>query len=254
LIEETVWLADIPVATLRPNGASVSIYYIHSDQLNTPRQITRPSDNAQLWTWFSDPFGTDAANADPAGLGTFAYNLRFPGQVFDGQAGLHQNYFRDFDPATGKYWESDPIGLKGGINTYAYVRDNPVSYNDPSGLDASTIQCDGNGENGDYEVVLTPADKADCDAACTTAHEKSHIADWKKRYGNDSCRNKPKGYRPQVGPNYLQFLWKSECTAYGVGKACRENLPCSCKAGKQRIAGDNRQIDYYCNTDPGPSP
>ena len=73
-----MWLGDIPVATLRPNGATVAIYYIHSDQLNTPRQVTRPSDNTAMWTWNSDPFGTDAANTNPAGAGTFAYNLRFP--------------------------------------------------------------------------------------------------------------------------------------------------------------------------------
>jgi len=134
LIEETVWLGDIPVATLRSNGANVSIYYVHSDQLNTPRQVTRASDNAQLWTWFSDPFGTDAANANPSGLGAFAYNLRFPGQIFDGQAGLHQNGRRDFDPAVGRYVESDPAGLAASINTYAYVDSDPMSFFDPDGL------------------------------------------------------------------------------------------------------------------------
>lgn len=108
LIEETVWLGDIPVVTLRPNGSGVDIFYVHTDQLNTPRQVTRPADNMQVWTWFSDPFGTDAANANPSGAGTFAYNLRFPGQVFDGQVGLHYNYMRDYDPATGRYVESDP--------------------------------------------------------------------------------------------------------------------------------------------------
>jgi RHS repeat-associated protein len=112
LIEETVWLGDIPVATLRPNGAAVSVFYVHTDQLNTPRQITRPSDNTVMWTWNSDPFGTDAANPNPAGAGAFAYNLRFPGQIFDGQAGLHYNWYRDFDPASGRYVESDPVGLK----------------------------------------------------------------------------------------------------------------------------------------------
>src|ERR1700731_333707 len=65
---------------------------------------------------------------------TVAYNLRFPGQVFDGQAGLHQNYFRDFDPAIGRYAESDPIGIRGGINSYAYVDSGPAQAADPFGL------------------------------------------------------------------------------------------------------------------------
>src|SRR4051794_16465412 len=85
-------------------------------------------------TWNSDPFGTDTANPNPAGAGTFAYNLRFPGQVFDGQAGLHQNVRRDYDPATGKYSESDPIGLLGGSNSYAYAGGNPLLYVDHLGL------------------------------------------------------------------------------------------------------------------------
>jgi RHS repeat-associated protein len=54
--------------------------------------------------------------------------------VFDGQVGLHQNYIRDFDPATGRYVESDPVGLRGGLDTYAYVLDNPLTWSDPLGL------------------------------------------------------------------------------------------------------------------------
>jgi RHS repeat-associated protein len=134
LVEETVWLGDIPVATLRPSGSSVAVYYVETDHLNTPRQVTRPSDNTQMWTWFSDPFGTTPANSNPAGAGTFMYNLRFPGQIYDSQAGLHQNYRRDYDPAIGRYVESDPIGLKGGANTYAYVNGNPFSFKDSYGL------------------------------------------------------------------------------------------------------------------------
>jgi RHS repeat-associated protein len=86
-----------------------------------------------MWTWNSAPFGTDAANPNPSGAGTFAYNLRFPGQLFDGQAGLHQNEFRDFDPAIGRYMESDPVGLSASINTYAYVDDDPLGFYDPDG-------------------------------------------------------------------------------------------------------------------------
>ena len=62
LIQETVWLGDIPVATLRPNGGSVAVYYVHTDHLNTPRRISRPSDNVIVWRWDSDPFGTTAAS------------------------------------------------------------------------------------------------------------------------------------------------------------------------------------------------
>lgn len=65
---------------------------------------------------------------------SFAYNLRFPGQMFDGQSGLHQNGFRDFDPATGRYVESGPVRLRGGINTYAYVAGRPLDATDPLGL------------------------------------------------------------------------------------------------------------------------
>jgi len=54
--------------------------------------------------------------------------------VFDGQAGLHDNYFRDYDPASGRDVESDPIGLSGGINTYSYAGNDPIEKSDDSGL------------------------------------------------------------------------------------------------------------------------
>ena len=130
LIQETVWLGDIPVATLQPNGSGgINIYYVHTDQLDTPRAVTRPSDNAMVWQWDSDPFGATTPNENPSGLGTFGYNLRFPGQI------LSFNGARIYDSAIGRYDESDPIGLAGGnFSTYAYVKSDPLTGSDPLGL------------------------------------------------------------------------------------------------------------------------
>ncbi len=127
--------AAINVTVNPASGSSAQLYYVYPDHLGTPRVITDPTNQAR-WRWdSSDPFGANLPNDDPDQDGVrFVYNLRFPGQYYDQETGLHYNYFRDYDPAIGRYTTSDPIGLKGGINTYSYVGGNPTSASDPFGL------------------------------------------------------------------------------------------------------------------------
>ncbi len=88
-----------------------------------------------MWRWDQDePFGVNVPNENPSGLGAFEFPLRFPGQYADKETNLHYNYYRDYEPSTGRYGESDPIGLIGGLNTYAYGSAGPLIRTNPSGL------------------------------------------------------------------------------------------------------------------------
>ncbi len=134
-LHDYLWLDDLPVGVL--SGATGTVAYLEPDHLNTPRVAVDPVRNVAIWKWplGNDAFGESAPQQDPDGDGTqFVLNLRLPGQYFDAESGLSYNYFRDYDASTGRYVESDPIGLFGGISTYAYVGGNPLSFVDPFGL------------------------------------------------------------------------------------------------------------------------
>jgi len=95
------------------------------------------SKNQIEWRWdlSTRAFGDQLPNANPDGDSlNYVFNLRFPGQYYDTESGLNYNYFRYYDPATGRYIESDPIGLKGGVSTYGYAGQIPHSNFDPLGL------------------------------------------------------------------------------------------------------------------------
>ena len=119
------------------SAAEAKLYYIHTDHLNSPRRIYNQAQQL-VWLWENtEPFGDSVPNENPNGLGTFTCNLRFPGTYADTETGTLHNWHRTLAPALGRYHQSDPIGLEGGINTYLYVLANPLSYIDPLGLDVN---------------------------------------------------------------------------------------------------------------------
>ncbi len=135
-VQEVIWLDDLPVGLF----AGGVLHQIHPDHLGSPRKVVQASNNTVVWNWpiLNNPFGEAAPNQDPDGDSTdFVLNLRFPGQYFDVETGLHYNYFRDYEPGTGRYVESDPIGLRGGHNTYSYVDADPLLRIDEEGLQSN---------------------------------------------------------------------------------------------------------------------
>jgi RHS repeat-associated protein len=136
-LREYVWLGTTPVAMFTPDPANPTgnplVYYIHADHLDTPRVVI-DKNQGRRWRWLAEPFGASAPETNPEGRGVFAQNLRFPGQYFDQESGLFYNMARYYGPSESRYTQSDPIGLDGGINPYAYGYAQPTKYTDPSGL------------------------------------------------------------------------------------------------------------------------
>lgn len=129
----------LPKTNTPPQTTTKAVYFIHNDYLGTPRVLT-DGNKKITWRWNADPYGSTAANGDVDGDGqVVTFNFRFPGHYYDAETQFHYNYFRYYEPSTGRYLTSDPIGLNGGINTYSYVSGNPVNSTDFYGLAESTI-------------------------------------------------------------------------------------------------------------------
>jgi len=123
LLNEYIYLNGVPIASIRNSN----LYFIYPDHLGTPRTITDTSNN-RVWTWEnSEPFGNNIPNETISGS-VFKFNLRLPGQYFDNESNLSYNYHRDYNSMLGRYIQSDPIGLQGGINTYSYVGGNSLKW------------------------------------------------------------------------------------------------------------------------------
>jgi RHS repeat-associated protein len=130
-----VWMNGLPVAEVDSGVPAGAINFVVADALGTPRSVVNSS-GSPIWQWSfqSNPFG----ERQPVSVNGYTLNLRYPGQYYDAETTLFYNGNRYYDSASGREVESDPAGLNGGINSYAYALSNPLIYDDPLGLRSPT--------------------------------------------------------------------------------------------------------------------
>nr|WP_225977134.1 RHS repeat-associated core domain-containing protein [Paracidovorax avenae] len=154
--------ASQPEEQARPKDFTA--YYYQCDQIGAPQELTDEqgrivwaasyqvwgqtqalqvmrtgTDDAAVFTRAERPLAL-AAKGDIQALSFVEQPLRFQGQYFDGETGLHYNRFRYYDPVTGRFVHQDPIGLVGGNNVFFYAP-NPLTWSDPLGLKPKRCGC-----------------------------------------------------------------------------------------------------------------
>ena len=129
---DSTWTTD-PL-WLKYNNA---YYFYHNDHLGTPQKLTAQN-GMVAWSAQYSAFGEATVDTE-----FITNNLRFPGQFYDEETGLHYNFKRYYDPEIGRYVSRDPIGFLGrDVNFYGYVGSNPTNVFDMLGLAACRCTCD----------------------------------------------------------------------------------------------------------------
>jgi RHS repeat-associated protein len=172
---EYVYLDDQPLAKIEGS----SVYFYHADHLNTPQKMT---DSSGVVVWSADykPFGEATIT-----ISTITNNLRYPGQYFDAETGLHYNYMRDYSPGLGKYAQADPLGIQQGTNhLFAYASNNPLRFDDPTGLCHSTLDISG----GNVYTMYNPGPANNY--ASQTLVRESRVGRLARSSGTCDCENK----------------------------------------------------------------
>ena len=228
-----------PLAQLSTNLASgrIAVQYVHADHLGTPTLLTNQFGQVVV-DIEATPFGETYID-----YAEVTHNRRFPGQYRDEETGLHYNYFRDYDPSLGRYIQSDPIGLAGGLNTYAYVGSNPMMYTDPEGLFKVHGNWCGPDHTGGFSkswgqldstersVALEPIDNLD---RCCQKHDKRY-AKCRERYPCDNdpdsrqrtqcMKNADRRLSHCASASYSSKSWHERSAAKGVGRYMSGSSP-----------------------------
>lgn len=125
-----IWMDGIPVANVDTSGTTSTIAYVTADELGTPRAVANSSGTTE-WTL---PYQSNPWNEVAPTTTGYTYNLRFPGQYADAETGLFYNDERYYDSASGRFTQTDPTGINGGLDLYVYGDNSPLMFIDPLGL------------------------------------------------------------------------------------------------------------------------
>ena len=146
-LREYVWLDDLPLAVVADvDTLNPKLWFVHADHLDRPLKMTDAT-QAVVWDAVYRPFG-EVVSISGAG----SNNLRFPGQYFLIESGLHYNWHRHYDPTIGRHVQADPLGFVDGPSVYAYAASAPITKTDAEGLQSAI----GSVRRGPYTPAIPP--------------------------------------------------------------------------------------------------
>ena len=205
-----IYFGALPAATF--SAATGQVYFLHNDRVGTPLAAT-DGNQTVVWAASYGPFGE--MTTVPANI---VQDLRFPGQEFDLETGLYHNGFRDYVPAWGRFLQSDPLGIAGGINTYGYAQSNPLVQVDPLGLDTFGLGIEAPNQSAVSNGVLN----ADVDTGHTFAYLKddSGTITYIASVG-------PAGQIGSFSDKLNSYLGQTAASNLGFGFAAEDNWPVS---------------------------
>lgn len=230
------WGTD-PVYMKRGND----YYFYQNDSLGTPQQLVQQNGTV-VWQGKMQSFGEVIEDASS----TIENNLRFPGQYLDRETGMHYNWARNYDPKLGRYVNSDPIGLAGGLNEFLYAEGRPTVGFDPRGL--ATV----NGNDGLAVRCVYTGNQRDAGSREVKENDQSWEGPWlcciavfDGLTGQGPCHT----LRIRIQIREVQFfhdlydLWRVTKTENEVECTRHENYQCTPydKSSKRWIPGPDRR-------------